>query len=57
MNEQRICKNCGHKLADDLVFCTNCGTKWQPSTNNVCQNCGVENEQFCAIAQIVETSV
>lgn len=49
MNEQRICKNCGHKLADDSVFCTNFGTKWQPSTNNVCQNCGVENEQFCAI--------
>lgn len=45
------CINCGYSLADEAMFCEECGTK-QPaiSTTAKCGNCGAEldaNSKFC----------
>ncbi len=51
----KICPNCNLQLADDEIFCSNCGTKYsepvavQENPNKTCAQCGAEVEgRFCA---------
>ncbi|MDE6420819.1 MAG: zinc ribbon domain-containing protein, partial [Lachnospiraceae bacterium] len=40
-----LCKNCGAQIADNSVFCTNCGFRVQPVSEAVQQNATVMAEQ------------
>ncbi|MDE5820364.1 MAG: zinc ribbon domain-containing protein, partial [Lachnospiraceae bacterium] len=40
-----LCKNCGAQIADDSVFCTNCGFRVQPVSEAVQGNAAVTAEQ------------
>ena len=40
-----LCKNCGAQIADNSVFCTNCGFRVQPVSEAVQQNAAVTAEQ------------
>ncbi len=41
-----LCKNCGAQIADNSVFCTNCGFRVQPVSEVVQQNAAVTAEQM-----------
>ena len=41
-----LCKNCGAQIADNSVFCTNCGFRVQPVSEAMQQNAAVTAEQM-----------
>ena len=37
---ERICRNCGQPVPEDMMFCTNCGSRMADTLERVCVACG-----------------